>query len=166
MKNMSFNSSQTHCLQPCQQVPVSLHQAFPLLAYWLKNPTHRRVRDNKSGPPCPLLHVSIATRSSLKEKTDRRKQILMVEPLNLQAGNFPTSLNLLDIRIKMWCFKQLRSPTHFAINGMKIWKCIRKILLKCTLYLFCGGVRSAKEHLFLAWQRLLFVMHIKCEDCS
>ena len=41
-----------------------------------------------------------------------------------------------------------------------------KILPKCTLYLFCGGLRCAKEHLIMAWQRLLFVMHIEGEDCS
>ena len=145
MKNMSFNSSQTHCLQPCQQVPVSLHQAFPLLAYWLKNPTHRRVRDNKSGPPCPLLHVSIATRSSLKEKTDRRKQILMVEPLNLQAGNFPTFLNLLDIRIKMWCFKQLRSPTHLLLTVWKYGNVLEKFFwnVHCTSSVVVSGVQRS-----------------------
>ena len=41
-----------------------------------------------------------------------------------------------------------------------------KILPKCTLYLFCGGLRCAKEHLIMAWHRLLFVMHIEGEDCS
>ena len=55
----------------------------------------------------------------VKGKTNGRKQILMIGPLNSRAGNFSTFLNLLDIRIKMCFFKQLRSSTHFTINGIK-----------------------------------------------
>ena len=45
----------------------------------------------------------------VKGKTNGRKQILMIGPLNSGAGNFSTFLNLLDIRIKM-CFLSNYAP--------------------------------------------------------
>ena len=63
-------------------------------------------------------------------------------------------------------FPQSAGYANHIHIGIKIGKYLEKILPKCTPYLFCGGVRSAKKHLSMAWQRLLFVMHIKGKDCG